>query len=45
MLLSFFIQITAEKWKTPLYVKIARNWWNYNGMMENYIPLSGIGMD
>ena len=23
---------------------IMRNWWNYNGMKENSIPLSGISM-
>ena len=25
-----------------VYVKIMRNWWNYNGMKKNSIPVSGI---
>ena len=33
-----------KKWKNPLYVKIMRNWWNFNRIREKSIPLSGILM-
>ena len=36
---------TLEKsGKTPVYVKIMRNMWNYNGIKGNSISLSGISM-
>ena len=35
---------TGKKWETRLYVKIMRNWWNFNGIKKNSIPLSGILM-
>ena len=35
---------TAIKVKTSLYVKIVRNWWNFNAMKANFIPLSGVSM-
>ena len=30
--------------KNSTIIKIMRNWWNYNGMKENSIPLSGNSM-
>ena len=35
---------TGKKWKTPLLVKEIKNWWNFNGIKENSIPLYGISM-
>ena len=38
------LQNTGKKCKTPLYVKIMRNWRNFNGIKKNSIPLSRILM-
>ena len=39
---ELFNRLSLEKVKSFTVCKAMRNWWNYNGMKENSIPLSGI---